>query len=59
MELCRFQCRSCTYWHSDAVKNPAGEENRHNHRATDQGVPEEGDEEEKKEKVNKAMDHFS
>ena len=51
-----------THRHSDTIKNPAGEENRHNHRATDQGVPEESGEEEMGVKVNKAMDavvHFS
>ena len=51
-----------THRHSDTIKNPAGEENRHNHRATDQGVPEESGEEEKMGVVNKAMDaldHFS
>ena len=47
-----------THRHSDTIKNPAGEENRHNHRATDQGVPE-GSGEEKGGMVNKAMDHFS
>ena len=45
-----------THRHSDTIKNPAGEENRHNHRATDQGVPEESGEEEMGVKVNKAMD---
>ena len=51
-----------THRHSDTIKNPAGEENRHNHRATDQCVPEESGEEEKGGMVNKAMDdvdHFS
>ena len=51
-----------THRHSDTIKNPAGQENRHNHRATDQGVPEESGEEEKRGMVNKAMDdvdHFS
>ena len=45
-----------THRHSDTIKNPAGQENRHNHRATDQGVPEESGEEEKRGTVNKAMD---
>ena len=37
-----------THRHSDTIKNPAGEENRHNHRATDQGVPGESGEGEKR-----------
>ena len=46
--FCCMELVNLTHRHSDTIKNPAGEENRHNHRATDQGVPGESGEGEKR-----------